>query len=193
MCLAPALALAKPVTDLGVSRDCAVRSANSALLGARTCEKSEEQCKAERFNESLQNLTCQAESGDGEAAYMLGKMYFNGIHVAVDQNLAIHFWRKSAKSGHPAAQHDFAILLLTDGFPTIERTDEALYWLGTSASSGHALSAIVLGRLYEIGWYNIAPDLCMALTWYEAGEMMGLTAPNDYLDDTRQSSLANCI
>lgn len=140
----------------------------------------------------LQGLKCQAVDGDAEAAYMLGKMYAHGIHVEEDTDLATRFWRMAAKRGHPAAQHDFAMHLLTSGHPTSDRVEEALYWLGTSASSGNAMSAIVLGRLYETGRYNVEPDLCMAANWYEAGEILGMDMPADHLDLIRQKGKAAC-
>lgn len=188
----PGPASAKPGDVLIEEDGCAVQPDAGGLVGTPSCRGDQFECKAKRFHESMRALKCSAAAGDGEAAYMLGKMYVHGIHVDPDLDLATRFWRMAAKSGHSVAQHDFAMLLLTEGFPTTDRIEEALYWLGTSASSGNALSAVVLGRIYEAGWYNVAQDLCLALNWYEAGELMGMPAPEEHLEQIRESGQANC-
>lgn len=97
-----------------------------------------------------------------------------------------------ARNGHIAAQQDYAMLLLTEGDPQTEQVDEALYWLGTSASAGHGASAMVLGRIYEIGWYNITPDLCLAQIWYEAGEEMGMLRSPEHFDQVKDPNTPRC-
>lgn len=170
---------------------CVFQPEADALAGPPACADGPAACKAQRFAEMLDGIKCKATSGDAEAAYMLGKMYLHGIHVEADRLLASRYWRLAAGYGHAVAQHDYAMLLLTEGSPKTEEVDEALYWLGTSASAGHAVSALVLGRIYEVGWYNVTPDPLLAEIWYEAGEEMGMhRSPNDLGQAKNQEALS---
>ncbi|MEM1276471.1 MAG: tetratricopeptide repeat protein [Pseudomonadota bacterium] len=190
--IAATSALAKPAEAPLTNPACVFQPEADALTGAATCTAGTQECKAQKFAQMLEGIKCKAFSGDGEAAYMLGKMYLHGIHVEPDASLVSRFWRLAAKNGHPVAQHDFAMYLLTEGGPVAERVEEALYWLGTSASGGHAMSAVVLGRIYEVGWYDVSPDPCLALIWYEAGAMMGTPPPQERVGKVSEQASMDC-
>lgn len=49
-------------------------------------------------------LLSMSEGGNHHAQFSLGAMYFNGIGVAQDREVAITWWTKSAKQGNAYAQ-----------------------------------------------------------------------------------------
>jgi TPR repeat protein len=56
------------------------------------------------YNTALVEFQIAAEKGDVRAQYSLGIMYFDGIGVKKDHDIAVKWLKKAADKGHPAAQ-----------------------------------------------------------------------------------------
>lgn len=197
--LPPETAKARPTGAAPEAQSCEAAIETAPLLGRPACPAGRAECPNVRFEGMLTRLECQARGGDGEAAYMLGNIFMHGIHVPVDERAGDRYWRRAAHLGHAPAQHDYAISLLrgTGDVSSVRpgasaETLEALGWLEKAAASGHVISALVLGRLYETGFFGIRIDLCRAIGWYEAGEGLGAPAPHGHLDAIRARLGPDC-
>ncbi|MEO1317348.1 MAG: hypothetical protein AAFW01_12305, partial [Pseudomonadota bacterium] len=79
------------------------------------------------------------------------------------------------------AQHKLGLVLLWSESEALDRVPRALDWLAEAASEGHAMSAVVLGKLHEEGLYGVPRDLCTARSWYRKGADLGLAPPDDVM------------
>lgn len=140
---------------------------------------------------ALQRLERAAGAGDAEAAFQLGVLYASGTHVTADPLRAEALLRQAAGDDHVEAQHRLGLFLLGDGAAE-DRIFEGLFWLGAAAERGDAFAAVVLGMLHERGMHGVRQSLCLAVDWYEVGELMGVMAPPHHLEALRAESAANC-
>jgi TPR repeat protein len=72
------------------------------------------------------------------------------------------------------------------------RRSEGLFWLGSAASLGDPVAALVLGRLHQEGLYGIEVDPCLALDWYGVAAAMGMAAPQRFLAPTVERAERRC-
>ncbi len=100
-------------------------------------------------------LRRDAERGDAEAQYELGRMHADDEYldgVAQDDGEAVRWFRSAAEQGHPSAQYELA-RMLHSGEGALENELEALRWLRASAEQGHSTAQYTLGRaLMEDAW-----------------------------------------
>lgn len=129
-------------------------------------------CRAADHRIGLARLKSAAERGHAEAAYSLGQLYGDPSLALFDALQARRYLRIAAAQGHTQAQHSLGLMLIR-GDGGMARTDSGLYWLGAAASEGHGLSAMLMGRLHELGRFGVVKDLCLAHDWYEAGLLLG--------------------
>lgn len=94
--------------------------------------KSAEEFLAET-SEGLQELETQAERGDAEAQYNLGRAYLLGEGVPKDAAEAVKWWRKAAEQGIAEAQHNLGrAYFLGEGVP--KDYVQAYLWLNLAAA-----------------------------------------------------------
>ena len=134
----------------------------------------------------LDRLRSAAASGHAEAAYSLGQLYGDDSLDFFDLSEAHSYLRIAALKGHVRAQHTLGLMLIRGGGTA--RTEKGLYWLGSAASAGHGLSALVVGRLHELGRFGIVRDVCLAQDWYEAGLLLGAHDAHFHLERLVQSA-----
>lgn len=148
-------------------------------------------CGPPSHGAALQRLARAAAQGDPEAAFRLGALFASGTHLAKDLARAEELWRRAAERDHVQAQHHLGLIMLGDD-ETNQRVDEGLAWLGAAAAQGDALSAIVLGMLHERGLHGVRRNVCLALDWYEAGELLGGRGPPQYVAALKANHAAAC-
>lgn len=108
-------------------------------------------------------LSLSAQSGNGEAQYLLGHMYEYGEGVKLDQHQSFRWYLASAKNGIPPAQYSVS-LKYSFGIGIKKNINEGLIWLEAAARQGHNFAQFKLGLdLIEIGekqsglmWLRIA-------------------------------------
>ncbi|MDR0337216.1 MAG: sel1 repeat family protein [Planctomycetaceae bacterium] len=94
-------------------------------------------------------LYLNAEAGNKESQYYLGKSLEAGHGTPMSLEEALDWYRVSAQNGYLKAKYRLAKLLF-QGLGTIFHRDEALQYLQESAEEGYMLSQYLLGRyLYE--------------------------------------------
>ena len=151
---------------------------------------------AELKYESIQSLRAQAEQGDADAQYHLGrlyrvgKLYVGGRNVfgeGVPQNYAeaAKWFRRAAQQGHNDAKFVLALIYsLGRGVP--QDNAESMKWLRNAAEHGHARAQSMLGLSYESG-QKVPQDYREAYIWFsvaaangqkDAGELRDKAAEN---------------
>lgn len=120
---------------------------------------------------SIEYLQSAEDAGSDVAAFALGLLFEEGVHIASDLNVAAHHYRKAAVWGHLEAQHRLGMLLLGDLAPT-EDIEEGLYWLGAAVNQGDGFSAAVIGVLHAHGMRGVRQDPCLAVSWFDVSEML---------------------
>lgn len=89
----------------------------------------------------------QAQKGDTEAQYKLGKMYYYGKGVGVNKYKALQWFSKASEEGDVNSQYFFAYMLET-GQGGEKNILEAIKWYERAAQSGHIDAQFNLGFLF---------------------------------------------
>lgn len=110
-----------------------------------------------------------AKNGHLEAAFQLA---IDLMESTAESEEALHHLKAAAEGGHTIAQHMLGLHLLSPQ-ASAARRHEGLYWLGSAVTSGSGFSAIALGMLHERGLRGVPQNVCLAMDWYEAGQLIG--------------------
>ena len=99
----------------------------------------------------FEKLKLKAEQGDPLIEYMLGTVYFHGLHgVLKNDTEAVKWFRKAADQGILQAQYDLGVMYANgDGVP--ENDAEAVNWYRKAADSGLVEAQYELARMYYYG------------------------------------------
>ena len=111
-----------------------------------------------------------AESGNAEAQFELGNMYFYGRNgTPINNPLALTWYQKAAEQGYAAAQ--FAMgQMYAIGFTVQKDMSEAIKWYQKAAEQGHMEAIQKLGLYYEGG--NVE-NYSEAAKWYQKAVEQG--------------------
>ena len=114
----------------------------------------------------MEKMMKQAESGNPEAQYQLGKLYYSGENVKKNYRVAFEWYKKAAESGHVLAQRMVAEMLL-EGSQEIKKNRKlAFYWMQCAAMQDDTIALERLGDMYAKG-EGCAKDQNKAIEWYE--------------------------
>lgn len=69
-----------------------------------------------------------AVSGDGRAQFNLALMYHGGLHVAANERVAVHWYRKAAENGIREAQEYMYVGYKEGWFGLPQNERRAAYW-----------------------------------------------------------------
>lgn len=139
--------------------------------------------------ESLGILRDAAENGNGTAAYLVGRLFFNGwssesASIAVDKEKAVDYFCKGAELGNAYAQRYYATCL-HEGIGGKTDNDAAFQWLVKAADQGDAHALYELASIYLTGGWGQPVDLNKALSCCKAIEKKNIDAnegDNVYLE-----------
>ncbi len=92
----------------------------------------------------------QAESGEANAQYVLGRRYYYGDGVIQDRKKAVAWQTRAADQGHAAAQYVLGLLYLA-GEGVDQDSQHAVVWISRSAELGLAEAQYALGMMYQNG------------------------------------------
>ncbi|HEV2568358.1 SPOR domain-containing protein [Sphingomonas sp.] len=133
---------------------------------------------------SKEQLIRSAQSGDREAAFVLGRAYKLGDGVPLDTSEAARWLTKAAQLGHERAGAELGLVLYQDG-----KGQEALPWLRPAAERGDARAQYALGTIYFAG--KIVPgDPAQARLWMTRAAKSGLPAAIEALAVMKSASAA---
>lgn len=124
-------------------------------------------------NEALHK---EAERGDAEAQYNLGKMYASGKVVADEYNYneAVKWYIKAAEQGHIKAQYALGEIYSSSSIEGVTQDyKEAAKWYIKAAEQGHVKAKYNLGLLYAQG-LGIPKSTLKAIECFDDIEMTQL-------------------
>ena len=99
-------------------------------------------------NADVNKLLSEAQSGNAEAQYWVGRSYQQGHILAKDSDQASKWFLKSAEQGYLSAQREYGLMFSHLDPPLGER------WLLKAAEHGDAESQLWLGVAYEQNWFG---------------------------------------
>lgn len=114
-----------------------------------------------------------ASKGDKIAQYNLGQCFANGTGVAVDNEAAVSWYRKSADQGHAEAQ-----ITIGSKYYVGRGVDRnyviAIEWWKKAAEQGHPDALMLIGRSYRNG-EGVEKDSVKAVEWFRKSVEKGST------------------
>ncbi|MGH9988237.1 MAG: tetratricopeptide repeat protein [Nitrososphaeraceae archaeon] len=121
----------------------------------------------ERYEEAFERYRVLAENGSVSSQVLLGWMYHAGKGVQQSLEEAEKWYRKAAATNSPEGQFYLA---------TVHRTkqnyDEAIEWLGKSASQDYSPAIYLLGKLYYTG-EGVIVNRAKAFEYFERAAQKG--------------------
>lgn len=120
--------------------------ASLLLFGAPFCE-SQTQAPKETFRQ----LLAKAQSGDSDAEYRLGLLYYKGsTDTPKDETKATEWFRRSAEKGDPKGENALGLSYL-NGTGVQENDAVGFDWVYRSALKGNAKAQANLWKSYYVG------------------------------------------
>jgi len=107
----------------------------------------------------------------GEAAFLMGTAYAEGLGVDADQAAAFRWYFAAANLGNALAAHNLGNAY-REGTGMPPDPPVAVYWYGRAAALGDALPMFWLGEMYENG-EGVERDLAQARRWYGEAAQRG--------------------
>ena len=116
----------------------------------------------------------EAERGDAEAQFRLGRCYERGEGVDRDKAEAARWYIEAAKQGHARAQFN-AGCCCDNGDGVAQDKSQAVTWYRRAAEQGHAVAAFNLAISYSQG-EGVEPDRAEAARWYRVAAEGGVAS-----------------
>ena len=102
---------------------------------------------------AVQNIMEFAQAGNLEAQHQIGRLYFKGKNLPLDDREAVRWWRKAAPRGHVMAQFDLAYMI-AEGQGAVRDPGQAAVWYAKAAASGFSQAVPLLRNLAQRGNAN---------------------------------------
>jgi len=112
-----------------------------------------------------------ANEGVGEANFLMGTAYAEGLAVAVDPIRAITWYHKAAALNITLAQHNLGNVYAS-GIGVPQSDADAVYWWSLAAEKGDAIPQFRLAEMYEQG-RGVKQDIEEAVRWYRESHSRG--------------------
>jgi len=117
------------------------------------------------YDEAFELARPVAESGDREAQFILGWLYYNGQGVERSEETAASWFKKAAEQNHVSAELNLADMYEA-GVGVPKSYDEAFNWNRKAADQGNAEAQNRVGFAYSKGLGTQRDDL-QAVIWFE--------------------------
>ncbi len=124
----------------------------------------DESLTMEERGEAVSEMEKLAESGDGDAQYLMGKLWREGPLLIPDSVEARYWFEQAAEQGHLVAQYSLAKLYLSDDLE-VRDTRTGMNWLYTAAVNGSRYAMYQLAKELLKG-ENIEKDAASAMEWF---------------------------
>ena len=113
----------------------------------------------ERFNKTL----VQAEKGNAESQYKLGKMYTKGVGVNIDHAMATEAFENAANQGYAKAEYNLG-LNYYEGSDVTRNRKTAYKWFKAAAEQGDPAAQYYLGKMFATG-SGVKKNYTTSLEW----------------------------
>ena len=115
----------------------------------------------------------------------MGFQYYSGTDVEKDLSLAVKWYEKAARLGHPLAQNMLG-WLCEHGQGTEADEERAFHWYQQSAENGNSVAQSNLGIMYQNG-RGVEQDMSKAFYWFKNSADKGNSAGQSNLGWLYQS------
>jgi len=122
----------------------------------------------------------QAERGNVEAQFLMGRAIDEGLGVTEDPATAVGWFERAAAAGHTLAEHNLGNAC-AGGRGVAADPAAAVRWWTKAAVKGDAVTQLRLGESYERG-VGVARDLALARRWYAEAAARGNAAARAALE-----------
>ncbi|MDR2387000.1 MAG: sel1 repeat family protein [Deltaproteobacteria bacterium] len=126
--------------------------------------------------ELTESLRRNAERGVAGAQFSLGSIYWLGLGIPMDRDLAAQWWAKAAEQGVFMAQFNMGLLSFAadlDGpVPLDQNSEQAFKWFLLAAEQGELNSQKFVAWAYYTG-EGVDPDPAMGFFWYQKAAAQG--------------------
>jgi len=123
------------------------------------------------FTKAIRHLEASAEKGFATAQATLGMIYFTGIGVKKDSNLAIKWCSRAAREKLPLGM--FYLGMAYSIGDSLERNDDySLRWIRSAADRELVMAQLTLGMKYAKG-DGVEKDLETAVSWLHRASISG--------------------
>ncbi len=113
----------------------------------------------DRFDKTL----AEAEKGDAESQYKLGKMYTEGVGVNIDRAKAIEAFENAANQGYAKAEYNLG-LSYYEGSGVTKDMSTAYKWFKAAAEQGDPAAQYYLGMMFASG-SGVELNYATSLEW----------------------------
>lgn len=117
------------------------------------------QANEERFKKVL----AQADNGNAESQYKLGKMYTEGAGVSIDHTRATEAFKSAAEQGYAKAEYKLG-LQYYEGIGVNQNRKTAYRWFRAAAKQNHPAAQYYLGKMYASG-SGVKQNYTTSLEW----------------------------
>ena len=137
------------------------------------------QQRADANSRHIAALTGQAEKGEIQAQYELGRIYYMGVGVRIDYGKAEVWFRKAAEKGDADSQFMLGGLYhFGQSVPHDE--GKAFLWVMKAAQQGHGDAEFFISTCYSEGW-GVAKNDAQSIAWLRKGAEQGHLNSQFYL------------
>ena len=123
------------------------------------------------FSKAIRHIESAAEKGYATAQATLGMIYFTGIGVKKDSNLAIKWCSRAAREKLPLGMF-YLGMAYSIGDSLEKNEDYALRWIRTAADRELVMAQLTLGMKYATG-DGVEKDLESAVSWLHRASISG--------------------
>ena len=141
----------------------------SAIAG--NLEKGVELYNQKKFTEAFFIIETEAKKGDGEAQFLLGKMYDFGNGTKKNLNKAVYWYRKGAERGNAKAMFNLALMYSTGEGVNKDLKQAHKFYL-KSAESGNDAAQFNLALMYLNG-EGVQQNYKKAYEWFYKAALQG--------------------
>ncbi len=146
-------------------------------------EKGQEAYNIGDYQTALTEWQPLAEEGHADAQFSLGLLYASGFGVALNDNLALKWYRSAADQGHAEAQCNIAVMY-ANGWGVSQNDEEAFGWYKLAANGGVTRAQMSLAKMYSSG-FGTEKNSVEALKWFTIASDLG-----DYGASSKRDDLA---
>jgi TPR repeat protein len=118
----------------------------------------------EANEERFKKVLAQADKGDAESQYKLGKMYTEGAGVSINHDKATAAFENAAKQGYAKAEYKLG-LNYYEGTGVNRNRKTACKWFKAAAEQNHPASQYYLGKMYAAG-SGVKQNYTTSLEWF---------------------------
>lgn len=156
------------MTTVRLAAALALLLAAATTVRADALEEGVQAFERKHYRDAFVLLRPQAERGQAQAQYLVGRMFEDGYGTDRDQVAAAKWYRLSAEQGNALAQHALAVFYAV-GWGVPPDLGESLTWLRRSAMQGYYYAQSDLASRYRTG-RGLARNDVLAFVWFDLAE-----------------------